>query len=226
MRIFAVTQGEYGDRIVRNIKRNSPSHWLVEKYTVPRNLPIIIDEPNDFLPKNPPMVDLLIPLSESPSLAQLIPDFAKITKTRAVIVPIDNHNWVPSGMRNQIIKELDKSNLPHVFPKPFCTLEPKTENAIINSFARFFGKPELKITVENKIIKKVEVLRGAPCGCSNFVAEKLVGVSEDNAVLQSGIFFHNYPCLASMEWDLEVNETLMHIAGFEIKKAVGKALRS
>jgi hypothetical protein len=54
MRIYAATQGEYGQRIVDNIREHGPQDWEMLVWEAPRFLPIIVDDPEEFLPESPP----------------------------------------------------------------------------------------------------------------------------------------------------------------------------
>lgn len=92
-----------------------------------------------------------------------------------------------------------------VTPKPLCSLTGTTYNVrryqteyndpLIAKFARHFGRPELRITVdpETRAIAAVEVVRDAFCGCTCYVAQELVGVSVDEAEFQAGILHHHCP---------------------------------
>jgi len=73
----------------------------------------------------------------------------------------------------------------------------------------------LHITVDedSRLITGVEVQRDAVCGCARYVAERLVGVSADDAEQESGMLHHHYPCLASMGIDPDFSDTLMHVSG-------------
>jgi hypothetical protein len=52
------------------------------------------------------------------------------------------------------------------------------------------------------------------------VAERLVGVSADDAEQEAGLLHHHYPCLASMGVDTDYGDTLMHISGNLLKNNV------
>jgi hypothetical protein len=181
------------------------------------------------LPSDIPECDLLLAMIESPGAAQLIPTVAKLSQAKAVIAPIDNSAWLPAGLKNQLKQELAEKGLVAVFPKTFCTLTENTagfrrsaepySDEIISSFARHFGKPRLKIKVDpqSRTIAEVTVERGAPCGSTRFVAQKLVGMSVDKVIPQAGLITHHYPCLASMQQeqlDDRLFDTLMHISGY------------
>ena len=124
-----------------------------------------------------------------------------------------------------------------VFPRTFCTL---TENTVgygndvenydserIASFARYFGRPRLRIEVDvqGARITVVRVERSAPCGSTHYVAEKLSGVPVGEAVPQAGLHAHHYPCLASMQME-PTGDTLMHISGYVVNDEVERRIKS
>ena len=240
VRILAVVQGNYGMRKVDNIRKHAPLDWTVELFQAPRSLPLIIDDPEDFLPQELPKVDLLLSLGESSGAAQLIPAIARLSGARAVIAPIDNTAWLPPGLKNQLQRELAALGVASAFPKPFCTLTEDSygyrrsaehyENELIASFAKHFGKPELniKVNAETKRIETVEVVRDATCGSTRFVAQGLIGVSVEEAEFEAGMLHAHYPCLASMalEWiDDRLEDTLMHAAGYIVRDEVARQVK-
>lgn len=240
MRILVLSQGPYGERIARNLRETAPSGWNIEEVTLPRRLPALIDEPEEFMPANVPQADIVLAAGESPGAAQLISEFVKRSGARSVIAPVDNSAWLPPGLANQIKTELAEMGVAAVFPKPFCTL---TENSygfrrsaqpyhdeLIATFARFFGRPKLKIKVdpETKLIEHVEVERNSACGGAAHVASRLVGISADEAGIKAGLILHHYPCLCSMnieELDDSLSDTLMHASGYIINDEVAEQVK-
>ncbi len=240
MRILAVVQGNWGKRKVENIRQNGPQGWTVEVFEPPLALPQIIDDPDEFLPQELPPADLILYLGESPSTAQLVPDIARRCSARSVIAPIDNSAWLPPGMVKQLVRDLDANGIASVFPRPFCTLTTDSynyrrsaegyEDETIAAFARHFGMPQVKVTVdpETKKVKHVDVIRDAACGNTRYVAEGLAGVSADEAEFEAGMLHHHYPCLASMTQepiDDRLTDTLMHAAGYIIRGGVGEQVK-
>jgi hypothetical protein len=223
IRILAIVQGEYGERIANNIKNNGPSKWEVRTIEMEKGLPALIDDPEEFLPPDIPKADILLAIQEESAAAQLIVDIARAAQVRGVIAPIDNSEWLPEGMMNQIKRELEKMGVESVFPRPFCTLE-ETGSKLLDQFVECFGKPKLDLEWENGRVTRVEIKRDAACGCANYVAKQLVGVSTDDAVEKAGLIHHHYPCLASMKVEKDLEDTLMHVSGLQIKKAVDKIL--
>jgi hypothetical protein len=79
---------------------------------------------------------------------------------------------------------------------------------------------------ETRCITSANVERDAVCGCARYVAERLVGVSVDDAEQEAGLLHHHYPCLASMGIDADYGDTLMHISGNLLKDNVGAEVKS
>lgn len=227
MRILIVVQGHYGQRIADNIKKYGPADWDVFVYTFPVELPSIIDDAERFLPKEIPQVDLLISLGEHLGVAQTVPDLVVKSGARAVVAPADNRAWLPPGLAKQIKQKLASLGVEMVYPVPFCTLTEKdAQSHFICEFARYFGRPAVEIEMDKDGARRVNTIRGAPCGCTPYVAEGLVGVWERDAVEKAGLLHHQYPCLATMTMDQEFGDTLMHRAGLMTKLAVEGALKA
>ncbi|UCD92637.1 MAG: hypothetical protein JSV43_01565 [Methanobacteriota archaeon] len=223
IRILALVQGEYGERIAKHIANNGSDSWEVSTITLDTDLPSMIDDPEEYLPSDVPKADLLLAMQEHSSAAQLIVDIARAAQVRGVIAPIDNSEWLPEGMKNQIERELKEMGVESVFPRPFCLLD-EIGSPLIDQFAKCFGRPKLEMKWENDKVTEVDVLVDAACGSAKFVAERLIGESIDDAVEKAGLAHHHFPCLAAMKVEKDLEDTLMHVSGLQIKKAVDKIL--
>lgn len=235
MNILAVVTGEYGRRIAKNVREYGPETWVVTEWTAPSHFPIVIDEPRDFLPESLPAADLILAMGEHPGIAELLPDVAKMTGAKALIAPVDRVEWLPKGLMNQLRGWLKQVGVESAFPKPFCSL---TENCygvrgqrveydqpLIAEFARYFGKPRVRVSVDAKTITAVEVERDAACGCVRYIAQGIVGNQVDDAEFQVGMLHHHFPCLASMGIDPDYSDTLMHVSGDLSRDAFSSALK-
>jgi hypothetical protein len=238
MRILAIINSDYGVRHVNNITQFAPSNWVIDQWRAPDFFPMVIDYPEEFIPAGLPATDLILDFAEHKSVAELIPDIAKQTGAKAVIAAVDNENCLPRGLARQLRGWLDNIGVASATPKPLCSLT-ETDFGVtrrqrleyhsehIAEFAHYFGKPEFSIEVNpstRKIIS-VEVKRDAVCGCSRYVAQKLVGLSVDEAEYEAGMAHHHYPCLASMGIDVDFSDTLMHISGNIMKDSVSEQLK-
>jgi hypothetical protein len=239
MKILAIISGEYGKRHVRNIKEHGPDNWEINTWQTPPVFPPFIDDPDDFLPDKMAPVDMILSFAEHKGAAELLPEIASKTGAKAVLVAVDDENWLPRGLDRQLHGWLEKMNVACVTPKPLCSLTENSygvtrhetadyENSLVSEFSRLFGKPilELEIDEESRTITAARVTRDAVCGCARFTAEGLIGLSVDEAEEKAGLLHHHYPCLASMQklphFD---HDTLMHVSGQIIKNNVGAQVK-
>ena len=239
MKILSVISGEYGKRHVRNITDHGPENWEINTWHTPPVFPPFIDDPEDLLPDQLPEVDLILSFAEHKGAAELLPEIAQRTKAQAVLVAVDDENWLPRGLDRQLREWLDEIGVVCVTPKPLCSLTESTygvtrhetasyDNPLIKEFASLFGQPELTLEIDpdSRLITKVEVLRDAVCGCARYVAEGLIGISANEAEEKAGLLHHHYPCLASMQKLPHFNhDTLMHVSGQVLKNNVGSQVK-
>lgn len=237
MRILAIISGEYGQRHVNNIRTHGPSDWQIEVWQAPLVLPPIVDYPEDYLPESLPPADLLLAFGEHKGVAELVVEAAKMAGAKAVIAPVDREEWLPRGLARQLRGWLDDIGVVCVTPKPLCSLtethynvrrhRQEYDDPLIAEFARYFGRPGFRVTVDPdmRTITEVEVVRDAVCGCARHVAQGLVGVSANDAEQEAGLLHHHYPCLAGMVKDPDFNDTLMHVSGNILKDQIGKQVK-
>jgi len=238
MRILAIINSDYGTRHVANIIQYAPAHWVITQWRAPVFFPLVIDYPEDFIPAELPPSDLILSFAEHKGVAELIPDIAKMTGTKAVIAAIDNENCLPRGLAHQLRDWLDQMHVACATPKPLCSLTETDycvnrrlhlahDSSLIAEFARYFGKPEFWIVVnpKSRTITSVEVKRDTVCGCARYVAQKLIGVTAEQAEYETGMAHHHFPCLASMGIDIDYGDTLLHISGNIMKDNVGEQVK-
>ena len=238
MEILVCYQGTYGQRISDNLKLLAPKDWQVSVFTLPDILPVIVDEPQEFLPENLHSTDLLLFLAESSRTAQLLPGLVRLSGACAVIAPIDNNAWIPAGLRNQLRREVRAYSAVTIFPEPFCTLTeelidhqedltPK-QQAVLMGFTQHFGRPRMRVILDDdENIDEVIIERSAACGSSQYAAERLRGVPASEAVPQGGLICLHYPCLASMKPTRPKDgvENLMHLSGVIFNEELEIALQ-
>lgn len=238
MRLLAIYSGEYGRRHIENIQNNGPQHWKLKTWQAPLVLPPVIDYPEDYLPKELPECELILSFAEVRGVAELLPDIAQMTGAKAVLAPIDNEAWLPRGLARQLRGWLERMDVACATPKPLCSLtefdytltrreRARYESPHIAEFARYFGQPSIKLTVDEdrQVISAVELRRDAVCGCARFVAQGLLGVPVQDAQEKAGLLHHHFPCLASMGKDPDFDDTLMHVSGNLLKDDIGEQLK-
>jgi hypothetical protein len=239
MRILAVITGEYGARHIANVKQFGPPEWIIEVWQAPTQYPLVIDYPEDYLPSSFPTADLILSFAEHKGVAELLPDIARMSGAKAVLAPVDSEAWLPRGLARQLRDWLERIGVACVTPKPLCSLTETHYDVTrrqhiayydpyIAEFARYFGRPSFQVDVDpqTRLIRSAQVRRDAVCGCARYVAERLVGISADEAEQEAGMLHHHFPCLASMGIDSDYGDTLMHVSGNILRDEVGEQVRS
>ncbi len=234
MNILAIVSGEFGHRNVRNIRANAPDGWSIEVWQAPPALPQMIDYPEDHIPDSFPDSDLILSFAELSGVAELLPEIAKMSGAKAVVVAVNNETWLPLGLGRQLRGWLKDIDVVCATPRPLCSLTEsdfgvtrqdriKFESIEIAEFARYFGKPDLKIEVdeESSTIKSAEVIRDAVCGNTRHVAQQIIGLSTDEVLNKASLLHKHFPCLTTMtKLDDFDHETLMHESGHQLTENI------
>ena len=234
MRILTIVSGEFGLRNVRNIEENGPEDWIIHTWQAPPALPPMIDDPEDFLPDSFPESDLILSFAEIKGVAELLPEIARISQAKAVILAVNNETWLPLGLGRQLREWLDDIGVACATPRPLCSLTESDfgvtrheripfSSPEIALFARHFGKPDLKIVVDemSNTIQSAEVIRDAVCGNTRHVAKQLIGLPTSEVLDKAGLLHKHYPCLTTMtKLDDFDHETLMHESGNQLTENI------
>ncbi|RBQ24328.1 Thymidylate synthase [Candidatus Methanobinarius endosymbioticus] len=236
MRIFILSSGEYGSKIVNGIATYGFASNIVGIHEFPSkdDLPEFIDDVSSYIPENIPESDLIIAVGLFGDINMVIPDVVKESGAKSVIAPIYHPQQLPLGLQNEIKTELDSKldeKITIIFPKPFCGLTPIGDE-FIDKFTEKFGKPEFEIKTDsesreiegNNNITFINVLRGAPCGSTWFIVENINGISVKDAEFEANNKLHNFPCVASMANDNITGDTILHLASYKTKEAIKRAL--
>jgi thymidylate synthase len=227
MRLLIIYNSDYGERFLHHVSAHAPREWAVAGYKMTVSLPAVIDDPEAYLPPDLPRADLMIYVGQDRKLAELISDLAEASGAAEVLVPVDNRSHLPAGLARQVKRRMDRSGVASAFPAPFCSLKPEDGQGIfIREFAGKFGSPRLRVTTAEGCLQSVEVLRGAPCGNTHYVARHIPGTQLADSVEETARQFHAHPCLGSMDMDRELGDTILHLAGHLIMNAVREASKN
>ncbi|HII70305.1 DUF166 domain-containing protein [Methanopyrus kandleri] len=232
MRFAALYSHQFGKRMVANLL-NEPGHCracgpvcdgckydmyslvdslvAVEELPKPEELPPFVDEPEDHLPELPP-VDVLVAIGLHPDLLVAL---SEVYEIKALIVPVEEPDWIDPWIEEKLREVCEENSVELTVARPGCDLEPSGPVTEAFCDAGMIGRPKLFMKVEDGVVIDVHVVRSAPCGCTWFVAKRLVGVDADPEEVKATVSeaHHSYPCTASMEVDKHVGDTLLHVAG-------------
>jgi thymidylate synthase len=137
---------------------------------------------------------------------------------------VDDRSACPPGLQKQVEKRLGAMGIPCAFPRPFCAFD-GGPHELLEAFARSFGRPKFLVRAEGDRVGTVEVLRDAPCGSARFVAGILPGTRLPEAPDAGALRHHHHPCLASMEIDPDLEDTIMHLSGYIVRAALKSAMK-
>jgi len=224
VKVLFATQGTYGARIAGNVAAHGPRDWEVFRLPLPRGLPAVIDEPDRFLPATVPAADLLVSLHETAGAADLIPDIAARCGAAAVLAAVDDRAACPPGLENQLRRRLQRMGVACAFPSPLCGFD-GGPHPLLDAFAARFGRPRWRIDAAGDRVERAVVERDCPCGAARFVASVLPGARTAEAADLGALRHHHHPCMASMEIDPDLNDTLMHLSGYIFRAAINAALK-
>jgi hypothetical protein len=253
--VVFVYSGEFAERVIRNLI-NDPSFCkpcglycdsckygsysfvrnvkAAIELTSPRELPAFIDNPQDHLPRKIPASDLCVASGLHKDLLLELPVQLRRSDIRGLIVPIEDFQEVPSGLKKQVEEKCQELGIEVAFPKPFCSLEPSRDKLLVTRFVECFrvGRPIFEISIGNssgrEIVEYARTVRSAPCGSTWYIAKKLVGTQTRRNILYDVIAkaHHSYPCTATMNVDPDAKEPILHMGGFIVREQVEKALSS
>jgi len=228
-------------------KLESYSNNIFYYERVGQNLPQFIDEPAQYLPQNLPPLDYLLVVGIHEDLLSGLPELLENTEIKAVIVPIEDPNWVPPGLQKQVLKRFEEVGIQAAFPKPFCSLNVREdkynkagfnlthEHDNIKKFIEYFqiGKPKVsfKLDKTGKSIEDTCVIRSAPCGSTYYIVQQLKGKYFENGKANKKSLnemissaHHAYPCNASMDQDPILRDSVLHVGGYLIRNVIRKEL--
>ncbi len=244
MKIYVLLSGRFGEKVIGNLvnlssfcrvcgeacnfcRSEQPSFGpgISGVYTEPNDIPSMLDNPEEYLPKNPPKVDIILPIGLHLDMLAVTPRLVKMTGAKGVIVPIEDVGWCPQKLHQGLKKELDEMGVESAFPKPFCAIE-ENGTPVIDSFVKEFriGRPQLAAKVRDGFIREVKVTRSAPCGSTWFTAHEITNLRVDNLDKAVWKSHRGYPCTASTHIDPETGLPFLNLSGQIILDAVHNAL--
>ena len=225
IRILLFQRGMYGERVVETIKKYGKKLQISKIFKIPKDLPDIIEEPETYISEEIfKDIDLIISYSLHADLSQYIVEQAKNNGIKAVIMPGEDPSFSQLGARRQLF-EIAGNEVTVFGPEVTCALKPVEDNEIIKIFCSELGHPKFKVETKEGKISKVDVIRGAPCGATWYVAKEIIGESIKEAPRKAALLTQYY-CRASRGYDIIGGEGKIHKAGKITMKAFEKAIEN
>ena len=191
-KLGVILRGKYGSRLVDTVRSKTDMEVIVAE--IPTYLPDFIDEPDEFFSTldfdmKVFDADIIITYSLHPDIT---PEIARMAGRAGVCALI-----VPGGASKAPVKELEDISKEYgIFievDEICCNVE---SDPTTDDFTCFFGNPVLDVEIKDGKVSKVNVIRGAPCGSTWYMAEALVGTPIEEAGPKAGLLVSQYPCRA------------------------------
>ncbi len=199
---------------------------IADVIQLPSVLPYYLDDPAELLRGELPPHEATVAINVHQEVLLALPELAHHAGSRVLIAPSEAPEWVTRWVRGEVRKACRRLDMGCAFPKPFCSLQPGIHPAVDEFMEHFrIGYPRLHLELGDGYIREARVLRSAPCGNTYYVAFNLKGAPLDASVAEVvAKYWHSFPCVASMQVDRELGETVLHMGGFMHYRAVQEAL--
>ena len=202
--IVVFQQAGAGEKKIVGIRKRGNNLRIVDVFNIDRALPMIIDNPENYLPDDI-AGDLVLDFLTHPDLTHALAQLCERLR-----IPL-----VASG------RKLVVSGDVHT-PATCCGL---SHHRSLGPYGEQFGTPEFQVGVTDGKISEISVVRGASCDATWQAAERAIGMPEEQAATRLGLQVQ-FLCKADpARWDPIHGQSPVHFAGRVHKIAMEKALR-
>lgn len=190
IKIGVIIRGKYGNRLIDAIKLKPNFKLFIAK--IPKELPDFIEDPDEFLDEinfnfDVFKAEIIISYALHPDINLEIAEIAGMKNVNALIITKGE------SLFGELEKISKKYGIFIEVDSVCCSIKERPET---KKFTQYFGTPAFKIKTDKDKIIKVEVVRCAPCGATEHVANNLIGVSIKDAPSKAGLLCQHYPCYA------------------------------
>ncbi len=198
-------------RLCRSQYNLNFSDNIVDILDFPSVLPIMLDDPEEYIPTLVPEHDILLSISIH---EEILLEFIKTyPKAKGVVVPQERSDVISPNFIKRISEFCNSKGIQTAFPKPFCAFHPP--DGILREFRKQFriGKPEVEYSLENGFIRSTRVKVSAPCGATFYTCRGLEGAHlKDELGLVADKRLSAYPCTADHAVDRDFKDSITHEA--------------
>ncbi|MHA1607614.1 MAG: DUF166 domain-containing protein [Candidatus Freyarchaeota archaeon] len=216
IRILVVERGIYGERVVETINKYGNERFkVVRRFKLPRELPELIDEPEGYFPRGVfEGVDVAYLYTLHPDLTiQGVLEACKAGLS-AVIIPGEDPTFKGAASKEEL-QRVAEGKIDVFVPRVSCALHPPTGNRVVDQLAERFGMPEIHVSLHGQRVLSVNVVRGAPCGATWYVARNLTGerFPDADALRRKAGLLAQYYCRAPRGYSPFEDVKGIHLAG-------------
>jgi hypothetical protein len=200
MQIIVFEQNHSGQHKIKGIKQYGRQIKIKDVISIDTFLPDFIDDPQEYF-SDDFSTDLVLDYLTHPDLSHYLVGLC--------------------GRKNIPVIASGRKYENALTPFTCCGLG---RHRGLGSYGKQFGFPEYRIQLDGNVIVSLEVLRGAPCGASWEVVNKVIGVEIEEAMslLPREV---QYQCTANPgRFDPITGKSPVHYAGYVHQAALKKAI--
>lgn len=201
-KIIAFQQDGSGEKKIHGILEHSNNEIEISTFSIEKDLPPILDETDQYLPKDL-NCDLVLNFLHHQDLSHDL-----ITLCKKLQIPI-----VSSGQ---------KHNLGWGHTPPICCGLHHSDT--LGNYGKRFGYPEFEVKLQQDHISEITITRGSSCGATWQAAAKLIGLPADQAIQRIGLEIQFFCHANPAGWDPIHGKSPLHFAGKIHSKALELAV--
>jgi hypothetical protein len=203
-RLLVFQQNGRGESKTRGIRAYGEGIFELKVVSIDCPIPAIVDDSSEYLLSDF-QADLILDYLKHPDLSH---DLAVMCKNRGIPV-------IASGKKYRVEGAFT--------PMICCAL---SRHSRLGKYGDRFGAPEFAVEIEGERIRKVTVLRGAPCGATWEAAARMTGAPVKDAPVRMGLEVQFFCTADPSGWDPMYGKSPVHLAGDIHRAALQKAIES
>lgn len=201
-RVLVFQQDGRGENKIRGIRACGEDLFHVEVFSLDHPIPSILDDSSDYLPSDF-KADLVLDYLRHPDLSQ---DLAILCRSRGI--PL-----IASGKRHRV---------EGTFTPAICCALPG--HGCLGHYGERFGSPEFAVETAGEAIRRITVIRGAPCGATGEAAARMTGARVEGAADRMGLEVQFFCTADPSGWDPLYGKSPVHLAAELHRTALSRAM--
>lgn len=203
-KLLVFQQNGRGENKIRGIRAYGERLFELEILSIESPVPAVLDDSSEFLPSDF-QADLVLDYLKHPDLSH---DLALMCKDKSITL-------VASGKKMRVQGAFT--------PMICCAL---SRDPRLGRYGDRFGAPELDVEIEGERIRKITVLRGAPCGASWEAAARMAGAPVESAADRMGLEVQFFCTADPSGWDPMYGKSPVHLAAEIHRRALCRAMET
>ena len=203
-KLLVFQQNGRAENKIRGIRAYGEGLFELDVMSLDSPIPPVLDDTSEYLPSDF-QADLVLDYLKHPDLSH---DLAVMCKNKGI--PL-----IASGRKLRVGGAFT--------PTICCTL---SRDRRLGQYGDRFGAPEFAVEIERERIRRITVLRGAPCGATWEAAARMAGVTVEGAAARMGLEVQFFCTADPSGWDPMYGKSPVHLAAEIHRAAFCRAMES